>query len=417
MEARSGQLAEYLIAITRALAGHTDPGEAFSAAARQMWEMIAYDHMDIAVILPDSRMLVCYEVGPRTSWSDLKGRPTPIDSSPLRLVLQKHVPFLLSADAQKDERFHFVGAMDEPIFSAELRSRIIVPMQTGGSLIGTLNISRHQPDLYTQADVETAQLCADFLTPYLAALLQAERARQSMLSSRESLRREIQLRKGASQLTEDMDRETRRLAMDLHDQTLADLSRVARHVAALRFAGSASKVQLEELESVVNKCLGELRRIVDDIRPNLLQLFGLREALEAHLYECAQYSSHTISFCAIDHSRGAVDRISEQAQTALYRIAQEAINNAAKHAAPSRIDVDISLTETGFRIVVSDDGSGIKLDDAGAGPGGISNMVTRATLIGAQLNFASAPGNAGTRVLIDYVTAGPTYHYSAVDPV
>src|SRR5690606_1336625 len=105
----------------------------------------------------------------------------------------------------------------------------------------------------------------------------------AMLAERRANKRERQLRRGASQLTEAMDRENRRLAMDLHDQTLGERAHTAGRAAALRSAGVARLDDLEELEKMVSGCLTDVRRIVDSLQPNVLDLFGMRDAIEAHL--------------------------------------------------------------------------------------------------------------------------------------
>ncbi len=96
-------------------------------------------------------------------------------------MLWGEVPYLLADDALFDQRFHFTGAFDEPIFAARLRSRIIVPLRARGGIIGALNISRHEAGCYTLADVEVAQQCADLIAPYIFALIQTEEARRAML--------------------------------------------------------------------------------------------------------------------------------------------------------------------------------------------------------------------------------------------
>ena len=166
----SPALADRLMAISHALAGHIDPGAALSATAVEIGRLIPHDHMDIAVLLQEGHDHICYETGMHTSWSDLAERPMPIDVSPVRSVFRGDLPYLLTADALVDRRFHFAGAIDEPIFTAQLRSRIIVPLRARGDIIGTLNISRQHPGCYTAPDVEVAQHCADFLAPYVYAL-------------------------------------------------------------------------------------------------------------------------------------------------------------------------------------------------------------------------------------------------------
>jgi hypothetical protein len=121
------------LAISRALAGHVDPGQAFRATAVEIETLIPHAHMDVAVLLDEGRSHACYEAGFHTSWSTLAECPLPTDRSPVRAVFRGEVPYLLTGDALADERFHFEGALDEPIYTGRLRSRIIVPMRARGT--------------------------------------------------------------------------------------------------------------------------------------------------------------------------------------------------------------------------------------------------------------------------------------------
>jgi signal transduction histidine kinase len=400
----SAALVERLLAISRALAGHIDPGEAFRATAAEIGTIIPHDHMDVAILLHDGLQHVCYEAGFHTSWSTLAQNPLPVDVSPVRSVLRGEIPYLLTDDALKDPRFHFDGALDEPIYSAGLRSRIIVPLKARGNIVGALNISRQMRDCYTIHDLEVARHCADFIAPYIYALIQSEEARRAMLAESEASNRKELLRVGAARLTEGMERERRRIAMDLHDQTLADLSRIVRQVTALHRQGVARAAQLAELELEVITCLTELRHIVDDMRPGVLELFGLRDAIEAHLNRSVGRASPPIAVHIRDQSDGAADMLPERIRTALYRIAQEAINNAVRHAAPGRIDVSLLAAGPILRITIADDGSGCSATDADES-GGIGHMHTRAALIGADLRVE--PGKErGTRISVEIALEG-----------
>jgi signal transduction histidine kinase len=362
--------------------------------------------MDVAILLHDGQQHVCYEAGFHTSWSTLAQSPLPVEVSPVRSVLRGEVSYLLTDDALEDPRFHFDGALDEPIYSAGLRSRIIVPLRARGNIVGALNISRQARDTYTFRDLEVAQHCADFIAPYIYALIQSEEARRAMLAESEASNRKELLRVGAARLTEGMERERRRIAMDLHDQTLADLSRIVRQVAALHHQGVARTAQLAELENEIVNCLTELRHIVDDMRPGVLELFGLRDAIEAHLNRSVSRASPPIAVHMKDQSDGVVDMLPERIRTALYRIVQEAINNAARHGAPSRIDVSLLAAGPILRITVADDGSGYMAADPDES-GGIGHMHTRAALIGANLRVE--PGRErGTRISVEVALEGTT---------
>jgi signal transduction histidine kinase len=220
-----------------------------------------------------------------------------------------------------------------------------------------------------------------------------------MLAENEARNRKELLRVGAARLTEGMECERRRIAMDLHDQTLADLSRIVRQISALHHQGVARAAQLADLEREIVNCLTELRHIVDDMRPSVLELFGLRDAIEAHLNRSVSRATPPIAVHIKDQSEGAADMLPERIRTALYRIAQEAINNAVRHAAPRRIDVSLLATGPTLTISITDDGVGYQATEAEEG-GGIGHMHTRAALIGADLKVE--PGKErGTRVCVE----------------
>jgi signal transduction histidine kinase len=416
MASVSPVVVDRLLAISRALAGHVDPGSAFRATAVEIEALIPHAHMDVAVLLDEGRSHACYEAGCQTSWSALAEHPLPSDRSPVRTVFRGEVPYLLTGDALSDPRFHFDGALDAPIFAAELRSRIVVPMRARGAVVGSLNISRHEADCFDEADVEVAQHCADFIAPYIHALRQSEETRRALLAEAEARGRAELLRVGASKLTEGMEKERRRMAMDLHDQTLADLSRIARKLSSMRLDGFAGAGPLGDLERDVASCLTELRHIVDDMRPSVLELFGFRDAVEAHLNRSVSAARPPIAVHIADTSGGAADRLPETVRTALYRIVQEAINNAVRHAAPGRIDVRIETTDDRvLRVSVVDDGRSVAGFERAAS-GGIDHMRTRAALIGARLHLARSGRDGGTCVVIEAgagdVSAGDV---SAVD--
>ena len=391
-------LVDRLLAISRALAGHIEPGEAFRATTVEISKLIPHDHIDVAVLTQKGASHTCYEVGCHTSWSGAD-QPLPTVLSPVRAVLWGDIPHLLSDDAVVDPRFHFDGALDGPIFSAELRSRIVVPLKARGQIVGALNISRHDRNCYSLDDLDVAQQCADFISPYIFALVQTNEARFAMLAEAEARNREELLRVGAARLTEGMECERRRVAMDLHDQTLADLARVARQIAALRSQGVARTAQLAELEAEIVSCLTELRHIVDDMRPSVLELFGFRDAVEAHLNRSVSRAKPPIAIGIVDASDGSADDLPETTRVALYRIAQEAINNAVRHAGANRIEVHIGSTSSELIVAVSDDGRGYTPPDTVVS-GGVDHMRTRAALIGARLDIGRASWKGGTRVEI-----------------
>jgi len=386
-----------LLSMSRAIAGEIDRQSVLDKVAQELHHLIPHDHLDLALLMDEGRLNITYEVGIHTGWTQPEVRPHPVVHAPVRAVLWGQVPYLLTGDAPNDERFHFEGALDGPIFDAELRSRLHVPLRVHGKVIGSLNISRHQPNRYHEQHVRIAQDVADILAPYLRAIARAEEARKAAVAESEATAREEMLRLGALRLTEGMERARQRLGMDLHDQTLADLARLARQIGVLRDRERVSGAELEGLENELANCLQELRAIIEDTKPGVLQLFGFSEAVEALLLRSVEGVSPPIAASIDDRSDGLIDQLPDAVRTSLYRIVQEAVNNAVKHGEPGSIQVELHTDDTRLHLNVSDDGNGL---DARAlrNPSGISHMRTRAALLSASFDMGSVDDELGTRV-------------------
>lgn len=367
--------------------------------ADELKHLIPHDHLDI-VMLTDDGLQACYEAELHTSWSRLPETLKPTASSPIRSLLWGEVPNILTEDAWADDRFHFAGADNEPIFTAELRSRVIVPLRVQGAVIGSLAMSRHEPGAYDTNNLEIAQDAADLLAPYLYALGRGEEAQKAAVSESEARAREEMLRVGALQLTEGMERERHRLGMDIHDQTLADLARLSRRISRLRRANTVNVEDLAPIEEDLGDYLHELRGIVEDMKPGVLQLFGFAEAVDAHLRRCVEGIHPQVEAVVMDETNGAIDALPETIRTSLYRIVQEATNNSVKHACAGHVDVRITMDGPRVLIEIQDDGIGIDSEKT-ASPNGISHMHTRAALISAQLDIEKCKAAAGTAVRIE----------------
>ncbi len=149
-------------------------------------------------------------------------------------------------------------------------------------MIGAFSCSKHEADFYRDDDVSLARHVAEILAPYFYALRAAEEARRLAIEEAEGRAREEGLREGALRLTEELERERQRIGMDLHDQTLADLTRIVRRLETLR-EGTPTRETLSPAIEGLHRCVAELRRIIDDARPNVLELFGFAEGVEDFL--------------------------------------------------------------------------------------------------------------------------------------
>ncbi len=387
------------MAISRAVAGQLDFQQVLQRVAGEIQALIPYDHMDISVIFADTRdCCAAYEVGVATGWGEADA-PKPIEKSPIRQLLRGDVDCILTGDAWQDDRFHFEGAFDAPIYEARLHSRLHVPFRVHGTIHGALNISCHEKDRYSEDDVTTAREIADLLAPYVYALIRSEEAKKLALSEGAARGREEALRVGALRLTEGMENERKRLGMDLHDQTLADLARVSRQLSHLQRQPGLRASDLAELDGEISTCITELRRIIEDTKPGILELFGFSEAVEAQLERSVASAQPPIRTMVTDNTASLLDSGPDPLRQTMFRIVQEAINNAVKHGHARKISVSIDTTASHLNVSIEDNGIG----PAGGwdrSSGGVDNMRVRARLISASIDFARSSPEGLTRVII-----------------
>jgi signal transduction histidine kinase len=393
--------------MSRAIAGQMSHDGVLRAVAAGVQDLIPNHHMDVVLLSRDRLEHHCYEVGVRTVWGKLGDRPSPTAASPIRSVLWAERPHIRTDDALTDSRFHFAGALDEPIYSANLRSRIIMPLKVHGKVVGALNISHPEAGRYDDDHVSIAQHCADLLAPYFYALVLGEEVRTAAVAEAEALARAHELRRSALRLTERMEAERKRIALDVHDQTLADLARISRRTAALRERGGAGAQELAALETEVTVCLGELRRIVEDMKPTVLDLFGFRDAIEALLSRNTVLARRPVAVDVVDTTANAPDALPTAVRVTLYRIVQEAVNNALAHSGAERIAVRVGGDDRDLVVEVCDDGCGFESHAALAKGGGVAHMSARADLVGARVEFAAAANGRGTIVRVRIPLSDP----------
>lgn len=391
---------EHYLAISRAIGGEFDFQNVLNRIAGAVKStLLDYDHMDVAILVPsDKSMHVAVETGMNTIWGQ-EGTHQENKFSPIRQMLMGEADLLTTGDAWEDPRFHFEGSFDEPIFSANLHSRIHVALNVHGEVLGALNISSHKKNAYSAKDVEIARNIADLVAPYIYALSMGEQARTSALAEGAARGREQTLRTGAQKLTDAMEAERQRLGMELHDQTLADLSAIYRRVERLADAKQPEARELRHVADSISRSMAELRGIIENAKPGVLDLFGLTQGIEAQLKRATQGLDRQIATSVTDTTNNAMDRKAHRIRLAVFRIVQEAITNAIKHSGCRTIGVVLSQVPDAIRVEVSNDGSQ-PAEGWRRSPGGVNNIKVRADLIGADVAFVRNASGAGSKTVL-----------------
>ena len=221
---------------------------------------------------------------------------------------------------------------------------------------------------------------------------------------------EQQLRAHAARLRElrtELDRATederRRIARELHDQ-------VSQNLTALSItAGSVGKVisdALPQAENHVRECMKlieetaeQIRSLTFDLRPPVLDDFGLVAAIKWHVARMQARSGLKVNV----RGEEPKPRLPGRAEMALFRIVQEALTNVTKHAATSEASIEVSFDENTLTIRIEDKGGGFEQassEDGGISGWGLLNMRERADAVGGTLTVESKPGQ-GTQVAVE----------------
>jgi len=189
--------------------------------------------------------------------------------------------------------------------------------------------------------------------------------------------------------------ERRRLARDLHDEVNQALTAILLRLEALaQETPPEQREELTELKRLVNQALDELLNLARQLRPTALDDHGLVAALETQM---KRFSSRTGIEARID-TEGEPDALADVVQTAIYRVAQEALTNVTRHAGATVVELGVETDDEGVELRVSDDGRGF--DPAVRGTGlGLVGMAERARLVGGDLDVRSAPGGGTTITL------------------
>lgn len=199
--------------------------------------------------------------------------------------------------------------------------------------------------------------------------------------------------------------ERRRIAMNVHDAlspaVSAALFQVQASLARLQGGDPGIGGELEAAQAALERCLADMRQVVLDLRPPVLDAYGLAEAVRDCAARCAREYGLQVNISDGVYERA---RLSPDQEGALFRIAQEAITNAALHARASSLTVRISGEEATLLLEVSDDGVGFDVEHVLAHVVedqhlGLLAMRERAQLLGGQLQIVSRPGE-GTAVSV-----------------
>ena len=299
-------------------------------------------------------------------------------------VASHREPAVIAADKGADPRYRYFPELG----GQDYTSMVSVPMESRPTgLVGVLNVHTRQHRDFTERDV---RLLTSIGRLVAGAVHQARLHRR--LAAREHAAERF-----AEQVIAAQEAERRRLAGDIHDGISQRLVSLAFHLDAaadaVRGDASLAESELVRARELTDLTLDEARAAIGGLRPPVLDDLGLADGLASLARSIAQLPVRVTGSDCTDCP------LPEHVVIALYRIAQEALQNVVKHAQATHAEVELRCDASRVLLRVTDDGQGFDIGALAFGEAsyGLRSMTERAELVGGRLTVTSRPG-LGTTV-------------------
>ncbi len=265
----------------------------------------------------------------------------------------------------------------------DIESELVVPLRLGNQAIGTLDVQSAELDAFAEQDLLVIQSLGDQIAVAIENARLYDRSQELAVLE-----------------------ERTRLARELHDSVTQSMYSVVLLTEgwrrSIRNGGEAHVDEyLARIGEINQQGLKEMRLLIHELRPPVLEEDGLLGALHQRLDAVEKRAGISARLLAEE-----IVELPHPVEEGLYRIAQEALNNALKHACAGEVVVRIGTRDGKVGLEVEDDGQGFDLDAAGGNRGmGLVNMADRAEQLGGSIEICSEPGR-GTLVKVEVAADG-----------
>jgi len=283
--------------------------------------------------------------------------------------------------------------------SEGIQSALLIPLVIGNRVLGVVSLGEMRSWGRLPFTADRVRLCQAMANQTAVAIRNAQ-----LLNAGMEHRRDLQ--RLSTQLINAQEGERRRLSRELHDEmgqalTMMRISLVKIWEELPPQVTATLKRRLTEASSLAEQTLEQVRELSLDLRPTMLDDFGLVSALRWYLDRYAKRLDIEVAFEAIDLE----DRLPAEMETALYRVAQEALTNVARHAQANKVHLRVERKEASVAALIEDDGRGFEVEKMGDSQApergiGLLGIRERVTFLGGNFDIQSRPGE-GTRLTIE----------------
>ena len=315
------------------------------------------------------------------------------------LVLDFHVPAAFETEFPAAALIgHRLQDMIPPVLASKFESAVATMRATGGTVAYDYTVRVGERTKYRE--VRVAPLGDDEMISMIRDVTALREQEKALEQSRSDLRALAERLHGVREA------ERTRLSREVHDvlgQQLTAIRLGAGWFGRNAPDDEAVQARLDDLRAIIDETIGHVRQIATDLRPGILDDFGLQSAIE---WQAGQFEERTGLTCVVE-AAGDVEPPREVA-TAAFRIFQESLTNVARHAEASTVEVRLGLTPDTLLLTVSDDGRGLGPEAARRSRSlGVLGMRERARALGGTLHLDSVSGH-GTTVECTLPLSPPT---------
>ncbi len=385
-EQRARQTADTLRSASLAITRSLDIEDVFAAMLDHLGRLVPYDRAKIMLLEGPSRLKVRAVFSPtgRVDFADL---PFITFDSAANSAVNEVLLTKRSVCVADTHALPVWGGQIRPEFE---RSWVGVPLLAGGQAIGLYTLVKAEPNFYTP---EQVSLVEALYSPASVAIANA-----GLFEDASASRHRLQVL--SRQLVDVQEGERRRVALELHDeagQLLTSLLVGLRLLENEAGRPEAVVLRIKELKHLADAVQEGLHRLATDLRPAALEHLGLVPALGqlASKHSVSGGPSVQLETLGLEGRRLSFDL-----ETALYRIAQEALTNATRHADAKNVSLVAERRNGQIILVVEDDGRGFDVEVANrSGRLGLLGIRERAEMFGGHLLVESSPGSGTTLVV------------------